>query len=46
MDGKTVTCFGVSGMTCQSCVEKIEQNLNATPGVTTVKVNGLHWVEL
>ena len=36
-----MTCFDVSGMTCQSCVEKIERCLNATSGIITVKVTGV-----
>ena len=44
MDGMTVTCFDVTGMTCQSCIDKIEQTVRATPGVASVKVRKLESV--
>ena len=33
-----VTCIGIQGMSCQSCVKKIHEKLSTIGGVSDVKV--------
>ncbi|HJW08763.1 MAG TPA: heavy metal-associated domain-containing protein, partial [Holophagaceae bacterium] len=35
----TIRTFPVEGMTCASCVRRVEKALAAVPGVSTVQVN-------
>ncbi|GGA26564.1 heavy metal translocating P-type ATPase [Neptunicoccus cionae] len=39
MDGKNNYSFGIDGMTCASCVGRVEKALNAVSGVTSAEVN-------
>ena len=38
MDGHVVSVLDVAGMFCHDCVEKIETEISALPGVQRVKV--------
>ena len=38
-DDLTTVSFNISGMTCSSCAQRVESNLNAAEGVAEANVN-------